>query len=190
MCTGESRASNSCGIPKQDCRKQKPITSTSIVPLKWEAASKYVTCINDRADFTRPTRGNKPRIFKLIITLGSDTKITKTVEENTVDMAQGGIIVEIKPLQVIHSKKQILIAMIPKSVNLKYMQEKSQECLIKVVQKTIRDSGESGVKKSIALTLDFNILMDVGYPPMNFEKFRKGKKTNTTRKRKKTRYGI
>ena len=35
---------------------QKPITSASMVPLKWGAASKYVTCINKKADFTRPRR--------------------------------------------------------------------------------------------------------------------------------------
>ena len=67
-----------------------------MVPLKWGAASKYATCINDQAGLIRPIRGNKLRVFKLIITLGSDTDITKTVEENTMDMVQGGIIVEVE----------------------------------------------------------------------------------------------
>ena len=156
---------------------QKPITSALMVLLKWGAASKYLTCINDRADITRPIIGNKPQIFKLVITLGSDTNITKTVEENAANMVQGGIIIEVKCLKVIHSKKKIVIAMLPKSANLKYVQEKAQECLIKAVQKTILESGESGVKKSITLALDFNILMDVGYPSKNFEKFKQGNKT-------------
>ena len=66
---------------------QKAITSASMVPLKWAAAAKYMTCLNEQADLTRPIKGNKPRVFKLIITLGSDTDITNTVEENAVDMA-------------------------------------------------------------------------------------------------------
>ena len=66
--------------------------------------------------------------------------------------------------------------MLPKSISLKYVQENSQECIIKAVKKTIIESGGSGIKKSIALDLDFNIVMDVGYPPMNFEKFKKGSK--------------
>ena len=51
-----------------------------------------MTYINDQSNLTRPPRGNKPHVFKLIIILDSDTNITKAVEENAVDMAQGGII--------------------------------------------------------------------------------------------------
>ena len=91
-------------------------------------------------------------------------------------MAQRGITVEVKCLQVIYPKKQILIVMLHKSVNLKCVQGKAQEYLIKAVKKAIHESGESGVEKVIALDLDFNILMDVGYPPMNFKKFKKGSK--------------
>ena len=76
----------------------KTITSISMIPLKWGHASKCVTCLNNRADLTKRITGNKPRIFKLNITLSSDTDITETVEENPVDMAQGGIIVEVKRL--------------------------------------------------------------------------------------------
>ena len=147
-----------------------------MVLLKWAAAAKYVTCLNEQADRTRPVRGNMLRVFKLIIILGSDMDITSMVEKNAVDMVWEGIIVEAKCLQVIHSKKGKLIAMLPTPANLKYVQKKAQEYLIKAVQKTINESGESGVKKSIALAFDFEILMDVRYPPMNFEKFKKGSK--------------
>ena len=104
---------------------------------------------------------------------------------------QGGIISEVKRLQVIYSKKKILIAMLPKSVSLKYVQEKAQECLIKAVKKTVLESGESSIKNIIALDLDFNILMDVKYPPMNFEKIQKGEQTLIQRaKQTNVRYGI
>jgi len=42
----------------------------------------------------------------------------------------------------------------------------------------IAKSNWSNPKKSGKLLKDLNILVDVGYPPMNFEKFKKGSKPN------------
>ena len=156
----------------------EPITSASLIPLKWGQASKYVPCLNNRANLTKRITGNKLRIFKLIITLGSEEDINKTVEENAVHVTQGGIIVEVKRLQVIHYKKGLLIAMLPKSIDLKYMQETAQACLIKAVHKSINESNESTTKIGIAKEMDFKILADCGYPPLNFKKFKNGSKPN------------
>ena len=101
-----------------------------------------MTYINDQSNLTRPPRGNKPHVFKLIIIRGSNSDITGTIKENAVNIAQGCIIVEVKRLQVIDATKGMLIAMLPKFVNLKYVQEKAQECIIKAVAKTIHESGE------------------------------------------------
>ena len=91
-------------------------------------------------------------------------------------MAQGSVIVEVKHLQVIHSKKGLLIAMLPKMIDLKYVQEMAQSCLIKAVHQTIEASNKSTLKKNIAKEMDFKILVDCGYPPLNFKKFKKGGK--------------
>ena len=92
-----------------------------MLPLKWISVSNYVNCLNKKIDPTKETRGQKPRIFKLIITIGSDEDIRHTVEENAVDMAQDGIIIEVKRLQVIHLRKGILLPMIPRSTKGKYV---------------------------------------------------------------------
>ena len=44
------------------------------------------------------------------------------VKANAVDMAQEGIIAEVKRLQVPHSKRKILLPMVPRSINGKYVQ--------------------------------------------------------------------
>ena len=103
----------------------KPITYASMVPLKWIPASNYVDCLNDLADLTKEIRGQKPRIFKLIITFGSDEDIRHIVEANAVDMVQEGIMVGVKRLQVPHSKRGILLPMIPRSIDGKYAQKES-----------------------------------------------------------------
>jgi len=156
----------------------KPITSASMVPLKWISASNYVDCLNDLADLTKEIRGQKPQIFKLIITTGSDEDISNTVKANAVDMAQEGIIVEVKRLQVRHSKRGILLPMIPCSIDGKYVQKEVQRCFTEAIVQSIENSSWSNPKKSGKLLKDLNILVDVGYPPMNFEKFKKGSKPN------------
>ena len=111
-----------------------------------------------------------------------DTDITETVEENAVDMAQGGVIIEAKRLQVIYSKMGLLIIMLTKSVDLNYVQEIVHTCLIKAVHKTINESGKSSTKKGIAKDMNYKIHMDCGYPPLNFIKFEKGSDPTTMRK--------
>ena len=64
---------------------QKAITSALMIPMIWVAGWKYMTCLSKQAALTRPIKGNKPRIFKLIIAFGSNTDIARTVEENTVN---------------------------------------------------------------------------------------------------------
>ena len=155
----------------------KLITSIAMIPLEWAAFKKYVTCINNKEDLSKRITGNKPRIFKLIINLGSEIDITQIVEENAINMAQGGIIIEVKRLRVIHSKKALLIAMLPKMIDLKYVQEMARSCLIKVVHQTIEASNESALKKIIAKEMNFKILVNCWYPPLNFEKFKKGNKS-------------
>ena len=92
----------------------KPISSASMVLLKWISASNYVDCLNNIADLTNEIRGQQPRIFKLIVTIGSNKDIRNTVEKNAVDMVQEGINVEVKRLQVLYPKKGILLPMIPR----------------------------------------------------------------------------
>ena len=141
-----------------------PIDSIAMIPLKWAATAKYVTCINDKEDLYKRITGNKPRIFNLVITLGSEIEITQIMEENAIDMAQGSIIIKVKCLRVIHSKKGLLIAMLPKMIDLKYVQEMAQSCLIKVVYQTIEESNEFALKKNLAKGMDFRILVDCAYP--------------------------
>ena len=43
-------------------------------------------------------------MIKLVIIVSSDIDIVKIMEENAIDMAQGGLLVEVKRLQVIHSQ--------------------------------------------------------------------------------------
>ena len=95
------------------------------------------------------------------------------------DMAQGSIIIKVKHLlQVIHSKKGLLITMLPKSIHLKYVQETAQVCLVKAVHETIDESGESVTKKGIPKGMDNKILVDYGYPPLNFKKSKRKSKPN------------
>ena len=63
---------------------------------------------------------DKHHIFKLIITIGSNEDIRNTVKANAVDMAQDGIIIKVKRIQVIHSRKGILLTMMPCSIDGKY----------------------------------------------------------------------
>ena len=114
--------------------------------------------------------------FKLIITIGSNEDVRITVKSNAVDMAQDRIIVEVKCPQVIHSRKGILLPMISRPINGKYVQKEVQRCFTESIKQTTEQSNWSNPKKSGKLLKDLNILLNVEYPPMNFEKFKKGSK--------------
>ena len=49
---------------------------------------------------------------------------------------------------------------------------------IKAVSQTINKNNESTLRKNMAKAVDFKILLDYGYPPLNFKKFKKGSKPN------------
>ena len=91
-------------------------------------------------------------------------------------MAQDGIIIKVKRLQVIQSKKGLLIAMLPKMILLKYVQEMAQACLIKAVHQTIEARNKSALEKNLTEDMDFKILVDCAYPSLNFERFKEGSK--------------
>ena len=76
---------------------------------------------DDGMSNTQELRGNKPWALKLVVTIGSDIEIKDIVEENVIDMSQGGLLMEVKCLQVIHSKKGLLVAILPKNRDLAYI---------------------------------------------------------------------
>ena len=162
----------------------KPITSASAVPLKWISATNYVTCLNDTADLTKEIRGNKLRTFKLIITIGSAADIRKTVEANAVDMAQEGVLVEVKRLQALHSKVGALLPMIPWTTDAVYVQKEAQACFSQAIEQAIDETKWSNPRKCFEKLKDTKILVTTGYPPMNFEKYKKNTKLNYNAKSK------
>ena len=50
----------------------------------------------------------------------------RNVEENAINMALGGLLMEVKKLQFILSQKGLLVTMIPKNTDLSYIQEHVQ----------------------------------------------------------------
>ena len=56
------------------------------------------------------------------------------------------------------------------------MQKEVQKCFTESTKQTIAKSNWSNPKKSGKLLKDPNILLEVRYPPMNFEKFKEGSK--------------
>ena len=69
--------------------------------------------------------------------------------------------------------------MIPKNIDLSYTQQHVQWCLIEVVHKTIDEGNEPPMRKNFAeIDSDFKVLVDLVYPPINFEPQKKGTKIN------------
>ena len=99
----------------------KPITSTAMIPSKWEKFNRYVMCYNEVNNTTRKITGIKSRVLKIVVTIGSDIGIVDILAENVINMAQISLLMEVKCLKVTHSKKGLLLAMLPKNTNLSYV---------------------------------------------------------------------
>ena len=56
-----------------------------------------------------------------MITVGLDIDIVQIVEENAIDMAQDGLLMEEKCLQVTRSQKGLLLTMLLKNIDLHYV---------------------------------------------------------------------
>ena len=105
-------------LPNPNLTGLVSITSAAMIPAQYRKFNKYVTCYNKSSDLTREVTGNKPHILKLVMTAGSDIDIVKIVEENTIDVTQYGLLMEVKCLQVIDSQMGVLLAMLPKNTDL------------------------------------------------------------------------
>ena len=69
--------------------------------------------------------------------------------------------------------------MLPKNTDHSYVQQHVQQYPIKAVHKTIDEGKEPLTRKDFTKTQrDFKILVDLAYPPSNFECQKKGTKTN------------
>ena len=88
-----------------------------MIPNKLSRFNKYVICYIKAVNLTQEIRGNKLRVLKLVVTISSDIDIKDIVKENAIDMVQGGLLVEANRIQVIHSKKGLLLAMLPKNTD-------------------------------------------------------------------------
>ena len=116
------------------------------------------------------------------MTVGSNIDIKDTVEENAIGMAQGGLLMGV---QVIHSKKGLLVDMLPKNLDLVYVQKHIQFCIIEAMHKTIDERSNPPSRKEILKTHgDFKILVDLAYPLSNFEHQQKGTRTSYNTKNK------
>ena len=76
--------------------------------------------------------------------------------------AQDRIIVEVKCLQVLHSRKGIILPMIPRSIDRKYAQKEVQRCFRESIKQAIKQNNWSNPKKSGDALKDLNILVEVG----------------------------
>ena len=74
----------------------KSITYITMIPRKFQVLSNYVVPFNDIEDFTCPIAGNKPCMFKIVMHVGLDISIDQILEENAVNMAQNGVLMEKK----------------------------------------------------------------------------------------------
>ena len=114
----------------------------------------------------------------MVVTVGSDIDIVDIVKKKAIDMAQCGLLVEVKHLQVTHSKKGLLFAMLPKNTDISYMQQHVQQCLIGAVHKTIDQGNDLPMTKDFAeIDGDFKVLVNLAYPPSNLKHQKKGTKT-------------
>ena len=105
----------------------KSIISAVMIPTQYRKFNKYMTCYNKSSNFIREILGNKAHVIKLVMTAGFYIDIVKFVEENVIDMVQGGLLMEVKRLQVIHSQKGLMLAtMFPKNTDLPYVQQHVQ----------------------------------------------------------------
>ena len=79
-------------------------------------------------------------------------------------MAQEGIIVKVKRLQVPYSKKGIDLPMIPRLIDGKYVHKEVQKCFTEAIEQSTAKNNWSNPKRSGELLKDLNILEEVGYP--------------------------
>ena len=150
-----------------------------MIPNKWSKFNKYVTCYNKVTNLTQETIGNKPWVFKLVVTTDSDVDIKDIVEEDTIDMAQDSLLIEVRCPQVVHSKKGLLATMLPENMNLVYIQKHAQRCIIEGVHKTTGEGRDPPTRKGLNQKYgDFKVLVDLSYPPSNFKCQKKGTKIN------------
>ena len=82
-------------------------------------------------------------------------------------------------LPVIHFKKGMIVVMLPNNTDMAYIQKDVQRCIIEVTHKTI-DGGSNRLLKKVLAKIhgDSKVLVDLAYPPSNFEHQKKGTKTN------------
>ena len=85
-------------MPDSNLTGLKSITYTIMILVQYRKFNKYVTCYNECSNLTRRIAGNKPRVIKLVVTIGLDIDIIEIVEENAINMAQGGLLMEVKHL--------------------------------------------------------------------------------------------
>ena len=82
---------------------------------------------------------------------------------------------EVKCLQLIHSKKGLLVVMLPENMNMAYVEKRVQRCIIKGVDKTIDERSDSLTVKDLNKQYgDFKVLLDLAYPSSNFKHQRNG----------------
>ena len=74
-------------MPDSNLTGLKSITYTIMILVQYRKFNKYVTCYNECSNLTRRIAGNKPRVIKLVVTIGLDIDIIEIVEENAIDMA-------------------------------------------------------------------------------------------------------
>ena len=157
-------------LPLDKSSKLKPITSASAIPEKWSRIKKYIEVTNDEEQMKKQIKGKKDKLFKGVIRVGSLADLDEGLLECGVDLAQVGVMVEVKRLQVKHSRKDLLLPLGHKDADLQYAQDKVSATLVEAHRERItKDRTMTPMAKGYEVAHVFHLIVHMGYPPNSFE---------------------
>lgn len=158
-------------------RKLKHISSAAMVPECHDTLLKYVSFINEPADFSKPIKGRKGKVFQGVFSIGTVEGITDDdMSALFIDLSEQGYSIEVKRYQCEHSVKALLAGNVSGDIPLTEMQRLGQRAL----QTAIREGSaaksplQRGLLNAAIDKGEYNTLVAFEYPPNNFQRHVEG----------------
>jgi hypothetical protein len=162
---------------KRQEKKLKHITSAAMNPTTHDDLLRYIVFTNDSADFSKPVKAKKGKMFSGIFSIGTLGKATEDELSGLfIDLAEQGINIEVKKYQSEHSSKAFLATNVSGDIPLSVMQNLGQKAFHSAIRELFRS--QSGVRRGMmeeAISRgDYDVLVTFDYPPHNYQRYVEG----------------
>ena len=163
-------------LPLKSMDHSQVLQRGSQLPKKYSGIRKFLSYLNQQDDFTKTIGGEYGRQFRMVARVATKKPFAEVMGDLLLDLAIEGVEIEVKQLQVVHSKADMILLHVPRDLELDYVREEFPRCLEEAKREYYNDTSLnlSVMQRNVGIAQPpFKINIEWNFAPNSYDNSRR-----------------